>query len=158
MKHAIAIVLIAFFALLPAATEEVHRHHHGDEMRYDYYMEAMQEALREQGDTELGSLTLNDLNNIAGQLSISLQKSEHVARSKAASWALPGVGQFMNDEVGLGILFLSADVVVWTGAILGAYFLCLRICSSASSITLRTITRAYAAIGATTVLSSICRP
>ena len=123
MKHAIAIVLIAFFALLPAATEEVHRHHHGDEMRYDYYMEAMQEALREQGDTELGSLTLNDLNNIAGQLSISLQKSEHVARSKAASWALPGVGQFMNDEVGLGILFLSADVVVWTGAILGAYFL-----------------------------------
>ncbi len=122
-KHMIVILIIALFVSLPLAAEEVHRHHHRDGIQYDYYMEALQQALREQGDTELGSLTLEDLNNIASQLSISLQKSEHVARSRAASWALPGMGQFMNGEVGLGIVFLSADVVVWTGALLGAYFL-----------------------------------
>jgi hypothetical protein len=115
--------MMALLAVLPAAAEEESWDHPKDKIRYDYYMEALKEALGEQGDVEVGSLTLNDLNDIASRLSISLQQGQYVERSKAASWFLPGAGQFMNDEVGLGVLFLSADVVIWAGAFIGAYFL-----------------------------------
>ena len=41
----------------------------------------------------------------------------------AASVIVPGMGQFMNDDPGMGALFTSLGVVTGVGGLLGAYFL-----------------------------------
>jgi TM2 domain-containing membrane protein YozV len=71
----------------------------------------------------LGELTVGEAQDLLGDISIAYQKAAYVSKSRAMSFILPGLGQFMNDDPGMGALFLSLDVVTGVGTILGAYFL-----------------------------------
>jgi hypothetical protein len=71
----------------------------------------------------LGELTVGEAQKLLGEISVAYQKAAYVSKSRAASFILPGMGQFMNDDPGAGALFLSLDLLTGVGMLLGAYFL-----------------------------------
>jgi hypothetical protein len=71
----------------------------------------------------LGEMTVGEAQDLLGEISIAYQKAAYVSKSRAASFMLPGLGQFMNDDPGMGALFLSLDLLTGVGTLLGAYFL-----------------------------------
>jgi len=71
----------------------------------------------------LGDFTVGEAQDLLGEISIAYQKAAYVSKSRAASFMLPGMGQFMNEDPGMGALFLSLDVLTGVGTLLGAYFL-----------------------------------
>jgi hypothetical protein len=71
----------------------------------------------------LGELTVGEAQELLGEISIAYQKAAYVSKSRAMSFMLPGLGQFMNDDPGMGALFLSLDLLTGVGTLLGAYFL-----------------------------------
>ncbi len=72
---------------------------------------------------ELGALSYGELRELAGRLSVALQKDRFVARSKAMSFMMPGSGQFLNKDYGSGAAFLATDLAVVAGTLIGAYYL-----------------------------------
>jgi hypothetical protein len=75
------------------------------------------------GSRSLGELTIDQIRDALGQVSVARQKAAFIERSKAMSFMLPGMGQFVNRDPLAGSLFLSADVLVVAGTLVGAYFL-----------------------------------
>jgi hypothetical protein len=73
--------------------------------------------------TQIGTMTIGDMEKLAGQISIAIQKEEYVRRAGAASFMPPGLGQFRNGDSTNGSLFLAGDIVLFTGTLLGAYYL-----------------------------------
>ncbi len=91
--------------------------------KYPYVDDEMAAIGKEYGTTVVGTLTVADTEEIAGRISIALQKERYVARSRAASMIIPGIGQFMNDDPASGTLFVGADVALLAGTLMGGYFL-----------------------------------
>jgi TM2 domain-containing membrane protein YozV len=85
--------------------------------------EQLDAALAARGSQALGDLTVAEAKELLDEISVAYQKAAYVAKSRAMSLMLPGLGQFMNDDPGMGALFLGADIVVGVGTLLGAYFL-----------------------------------
>ena len=79
--------------------------------------------LGQKADTQLGTMTVGDLEALAGQVSISVQKEQYIRHATVASLVLPGAGQFMVGDVAGGSLFLAGDIAVLAGAVVGSYFL-----------------------------------
>jgi hypothetical protein len=73
--------------------------------------------------TTLGTMSLGDAEKIAGEISVAYQKYDYIESSRAASFMLPGLGQFKNGDAMGGSLFLIGDLAVTAGALLGAYYL-----------------------------------
>jgi len=83
----------------------------------------LQKALAGSQGREIGELTVGELHDLLGEVSIAYQKAAFVAKSRAASFMLPGMGQFLNKEPGSGALFLATDLAIGAGTLVGAYFL-----------------------------------
>ncbi|GEM_PF-1821334 len=79
--------------------------------------------LEAQGNRELGSVTLSDLRKLILRIEELKMASLYIERSKKASFYMPGVGQFMNEEPLSGSLFLTAHLGVIAGSLVGSYFL-----------------------------------
>jgi hypothetical protein len=92
-------------------------------LEYDYFYNELDRILEERGADQLGSLTLTELNEIAGDLSISLQKTAFVQQSRKASMWFPGAGQFMNGDPLAGSLFVAGNIATLAGAFLLSYAL-----------------------------------
>ncbi len=80
-------------------------------------------ALQDMSGTQVGTLTVGDLEKLAGRVSIVVQKIQYVQKVKRASFFLPGAGQFMTGDALGGSLFLAGDLAIVTGTLIGAYFL-----------------------------------
>jgi hypothetical protein len=80
-------------------------------------------ALQDMSTAQLGTLTVQDVLNLASRVSIAEQKIHYVQKVRMASMLFPGAGQFMAGDALGGSLFLTGDLLVWTGAVVGAYFL-----------------------------------
>lgn len=83
----------------------------------------LENIFTEEKDTKIGDLTFEKLEELYGRISIPLQEAAFIQKSRAASFALPGVGQFINNEPLSGALFLTADIAVIAGTLVGAYLL-----------------------------------
>jgi hypothetical protein len=79
--------------------------------------------LDQQAATQIGTMTVGDMEKLAGQISIAIQKEQYVRRAGMASMMLPGMGQFKTGDSLNGSLFLAGDIAVFAGTLLGAYFL-----------------------------------
>ncbi len=95
---------------------------HDDGDHYSFADERMA-IMDEYADLVPHELTFGQRNEIAGELSIPLQKEFYVARSGFASAIQPGLGQFMNGDAVSGSLFLAGDIAIAAGTLIGAYFL-----------------------------------
>jgi hypothetical protein len=80
-------------------------------------------ALQEISASQLGTLTVADLTQAAGRLSVAVQARAYVTRVSMASLFLPGTGQLMTGDTVGGVLFLTGDLAVMVGAMVGAYYL-----------------------------------
>jgi hypothetical protein len=80
-------------------------------------------ALQDMSTAQLGTLTVQDVMKLASRLSIAEQKVHYVQKVRMASFLFPGAGQFMAGDAVGGSLFLTGDLLIWTGAVVGAYFL-----------------------------------
>ena len=79
--------------------------------------------LEAEGNRELGSITLSDLKKLILRMEELRMAYFYIERSKKASFFMPGVGQFMNEEPLSGSLFLTAHLGVIAGSLVGSYFL-----------------------------------
>lgn len=73
--------------------------------------------------TQIGTMTVGDMEKLAGQISIAIQKEEYVRRTAAASFLLPGLGQFRTGDTTNGSLFLAGEIVLFAGTVIGSYAL-----------------------------------
>ena len=96
------------------------RGHHGSMSGIE---EEVQAFLSENADHSIGDFTVGEVAEVLGRISVVQQEAMFVHKSRAASLMLPGLGQFMNKEPLSGALFLSADLLVTAGSLVGAYFL-----------------------------------
>jgi hypothetical protein len=98
-------------------------HHRAMWKEEEFLRQQLEAALADDQGKELGDLTVAEAQELLGEISIAYQKAAYVSKSRAMSMMLPGLGQFMNDDPGMGALFLSLDIVTGVGMLLGAYFL-----------------------------------
>ena len=128
MKKWLAVLLIAtvsagvLFAGSPRQSK-MKDHHSNWWMEEELLEQQLKAVLAEQESAVLGDFTVGEAQELLGEISIAYQKAAYVSKSRAASFVLPGMGQFMNDDPGSGALFLSLDVLTGVGTLLGAYFL-----------------------------------
>jgi len=81
----------------------------------------LEAAASELSSGQVGALTMDDIEKIAFHLSIAVQKERYVQRMRNASFALPGLGQFMAGDTLGGWLFIAWDVTVLAGTLVSAY-------------------------------------
>ncbi|MBN1686805.1 MAG: hypothetical protein JW852_09130 [Spirochaetales bacterium] len=79
--------------------------------------------LQEQADTVISDLTFGEVDELLKRLSVPMQEAAYVKASKTASLLMPGKGQFMNEDILSGLLFMTADIAVAAGTLVGSYFL-----------------------------------
>jgi hypothetical protein len=79
--------------------------------------------LAQKADTQLGTMTVGELQELAGQISIAEQKAQYVRAAGMASMVLPGVGQLIVGDALGGSLYLLGDIGVLAGTLVGSYFL-----------------------------------
>jgi hypothetical protein len=79
--------------------------------------------LDQNAQTQLGTMTIGDLEKLEGQISIAIQKEEYINAVRRASFFMPGMGQLRTGDTLGGSLFLAGDIAVTAGTLLGAYFL-----------------------------------
>jgi len=116
-----AAVAASVFAGSPRHAGEMH--HPWSESEERLLEEQLDALLAARGGEVLGELTVSETEELLGEISIAYQKAAYVSKSRAMSFMLPGLGQFMNDDPGMGALFLGLDVAAGVGTLLGAYFL-----------------------------------
>ena len=80
-------------------------------------------ALEEYSPTELGSLTVGDLQAIADRLAVAHMKAAFVPRSAMMSMMMPGMGQFANGDAAGGALFMAGNIAVTAATIAAAWLL-----------------------------------
>ena len=115
MKRYIALTLMlsVAFSLFAADSSGT-----DDELKSELEAIFMDEA-----DTVISGMTFAEVHDLLGRLSVPMQEAAYVRGSAVASMMMPGRGQFMNDDLLSGVLFLAADIAVAAGTIVGGYFL-----------------------------------
>jgi len=79
--------------------------------------------LQQMAGTQLGTLTVADLARFGARFSVAQQRLMYVRRASLSSFMFPGAGQLMTGNTLAGALFITGDLAVITGALVGAYFL-----------------------------------
>ncbi len=83
----------------------------------------VQSILAPRANSQIGSLTVGDVEKVLGDISIAYQKAAYVRRLATASFAVPGAGQFMGGNPVGGTLWLLGDLAVIGATYVGAYLL-----------------------------------
>jgi hypothetical protein len=99
------------------------KHHPMMGMETELLEQELEAVLAGEESTVLGDLTVGEAQALLGEISIAYQKAAYVSKSRTLSMMIPGLGQFKNEDPGMGVLFLSLDVLTGVGTLLGAYFL-----------------------------------
>jgi hypothetical protein len=122
MKRLVAIMIVTAIGAVAFAAPGGRRPHPAS-LDEAFLRAEMDQALAGERDTALGTLTVGQLQELLGRLSVAQQKAAFIARSRAMSMMMPGVGQFVNKDALSGALFLTADLALIAGTLVGAYFL-----------------------------------
>jgi hypothetical protein len=117
------LVILFVFGVCGLTFGETIKYEEHRKIEYDYLDEEVERLLQERGAQELGSLTLSELHDVANDLSISIQKTRFIEKSRSSSMIFPGLGQFQNGDTLNGVLFTTANMLTLSGAFLGGYFL-----------------------------------
>jgi len=120
MKKILATVLITSGLLAGAAMTPVFAQKAPDPPSVQAELDS---ALQEMSATQLGTLTMGDLDKLMGRISVAQQKVRYVQQARRASLWMPGAGQFMTGDKLGGSLFATSSIIVFAGTIVGAYFL-----------------------------------
>lgn len=86
------------------------------------YNEVIDSFLAGKGAQTVGEITIGELRELTGRLSVVAQEEDYVRRARNASHMMPGTGHFLIDENGIGAAYLTGSILVAAGTVLGAYF------------------------------------
>ncbi|MFP4375405.1 MAG: hypothetical protein ACLFP4_00045 [Spirochaetales bacterium] len=111
MKRYFFLILIVLLSL-PAVAQ------HRMMMEDGPFLAEALEIMDDYWDRAPADLTFEEMNELSMRLSVPAQKNAYVARSAAASWFIPGLGQFRNEEPLLGTAFLLGDIAATVGSLL----------------------------------------
>ncbi len=75
---------------------------------------ALDTLIRSLGSAPLAEITGDDLVRALDLLSIAEQERDHIERSARISWALPGLGHYINGETGSAVAFALTDALIVT--------------------------------------------
>lgn len=118
-RGVIFLVLLCTPAVIFADPGNRDRHGRGKSL----YAAEIESILDAEKNTVISDLTFGEIDNILGQISVPLQKEAYVRRSRGASMATPGLGQFKSGDPLSGALFLAGDIAAMAGTLVGLYFL-----------------------------------
>jgi len=85
--------------------------------------EAVAALAEDRGESELGAMTVADIERAVARLSVAMKQEAWIRGSGTASLALPGLGQYLNHDPLAGSLYLAGGLAVAAGTLAGAYFL-----------------------------------
>ena len=85
--------------------------------------DTLKAMIGEKRSSEMGSMTVADLEEAVARLSVAMQQEAWIHGSAMASMMMPGLGQLRNGDALGGSLYLAADIAVKAGAMVGAWFL-----------------------------------
>ena len=85
--------------------------------------EALAALAADRGESELGAMTVSDVEKAVARLSVAMRQEAWIHGSAMASLALPGLGQYLNRDPLGGSLYLAGDAAVVAGTLVGAYVL-----------------------------------
>ncbi len=71
----------------------------------------------------LSDVLIDDLLLLAESMSVRVQEEKYIERVARSSFFIPGTGQLMSGQTGLGIAQLSAHLAVTGGSLVAAWFL-----------------------------------
>lgn len=91
--------------------------------RSSYVSQEFQSIFESSAESPIGEVSLGEVREMLGLLSIAMQKEAYISGAKKASFMIPGLGQFKTGDTLSGVLFLSTDILLTAGALVGAYFL-----------------------------------
>ncbi len=74
--------------------------------------------LAERAEQRFGELTVHDAATVMALLSVARQERAHIERSGRLSWAVPGLGHFINGARSEAITFAAADLAVGLATVL----------------------------------------
>ena len=119
MKKWLGVLLIVSIAGTVFA--EKREHHRGSEG--GVIAEEIEAFIAQERDTAIGDLTFGEIEDLMLRISVPMQEDAYVSRSAGASMMIPGMGQFKNGEPLIGALFLTTDVLLTAGTLVGTYLL-----------------------------------
>lgn len=121
----LAVSIVAIGGALAVAQTDGRMHDEGPFARFGTgpYLDEARAIFDEWGDEVPAQLTFNQIEELAGELSIPAQKTAYERKSALASMFMPGAGQFMNDDPLSGALFVAGDLAITAGTLVGTYFL-----------------------------------
>jgi len=90
---------------------------------FDPVAEAVAALAADRGASQLGAMTVSDIEKAVARLSVAVQQEAWIRGSSMASFALPGLGQFLNRDPLGGTLYLTGSVAVTAGTLVSAWFL-----------------------------------
>jgi len=120
MKKILVMLPLAFALFVGAGGAPVFAQKAAESQGFEAELDA---AIQEMANTQIGTLTMADVEKLAGRISVAHQKVQYVRRAAHASLMFPGAGQFMTGDTLGGSLFLAGDIVLAAGTLVGAYFL-----------------------------------
>ncbi|MFP4644796.1 MAG: hypothetical protein ACLFM0_10610 [Spirochaetales bacterium] len=116
----ITLVLVFASATLATAAEE---HMQFQDETATRIRQELTSVLEENEDVSLADMTVDQLFDIAGRLSVREQEGHYIEGKQRASFMLPGLGQFGTGDPLAGSLFLGGHLTLQAGTITGAYVL-----------------------------------
>lgn len=78
--------------------------------------------LDQYGQEQIGTMTVAEMEKIAGEVSIAIQKDAYIRGARTASWFIPGAGQFRTGDTLGGALFLGGDLALIGATLVGIYY------------------------------------
>lgn len=106
-----------------AGLADHHGREHGSDEVPSRIRQELASILEDSEDMQLGELTMQELFDYAGRLSVREQEGEYIAQQKHKSFFLPGLGQFGTGDPLAGSLFLTGQLAIKAGTLTGAYVL-----------------------------------
>jgi TM2 domain-containing membrane protein YozV len=116
-KYLVFVVLAAALAAPASAQQDRPVAEHPD-----FGLQSYLDEVFSSGRT-VGDLSFRELGEALERLSVIVQQRRFVERSGIASFALPGVGQFMNGDPLTGTLHFALNLAATAGTLIGAYLL-----------------------------------
>ncbi len=124
-KHLTIAPVVAAVFLVAGATAGFAgpRHGRSDDETAGRIQQELSAIVEDEGSTRLGDLSVDDLMELAGRLSVREQEGRYVERMRRRSFFLPGLGQFGTDDPLEGSLFLGGHIALKAGTLVGSYVL-----------------------------------
>ncbi len=89
----------------------------------DLALRELSSLLEPREGVAVGDLKVRDVRELLAESSVRIQEVQFVTDVRRISWFMPGAGNFKAGDKQSGAAYLTANIVITAGTLVGAYFL-----------------------------------